>query len=216
VNRRLYAVDAALGRAIQNRPKIVRFDGRRGRGVGRAVRNAFDNLDEPSTAANDLMQRKVASAGRTAVRFVINSTVGVVGLFDVAERVGLTKHTNTLDKTLAAYGAPAGPYVYIPIAGPATLRAAFSLAAESYLYPPHWLHLAAGVAPVVTGAGYAKLAVKVVRHADGGDRTPASQDAYAQTRRAYYAAQSKPAPATAQSPSGGERPTALASIADKE
>jgi phospholipid-binding lipoprotein MlaA len=183
--------------------------------VIRAARNALDNLDEPSTAANDLLQRKLASAGRTAARFLINSTVGVGGLFDVAAGVGLERRKNSLDRTLASYGAPAGPYLYLPVTGPTTLRGVLAMAAESYFYPTHWLHLAAGVGPVLKGAGYVKLAARAVKHADGGPgEGRQGPDAYARTRSAYYAAANQPV-RTAQS-GGPARPTTLASLSRED
>jgi len=214
VNRRLYAVDAVLGAAIRKRPHPARLEESKARPVVHAAHNLLNNLDEPSVVANDLLQRKLARAGSSAVRFVINSTVGVVGLFDVASRLGLKRHDNNLDRTLASYGAPAGPYVYLPIAGPATLRATVALAAEGYLYPAHWLHLATGVSAALKGAGYAKLAGRVIRHADGvrGDRP--GEDPYVRTRTAYFASRTDPAqggPAV-----GGERPTALASVSQQD
>ena len=210
VNRRIYAVDTAVSRAIQKRPKLPSVAEPRAREATHAVRNALNNLDEPSIAANDLLQRKVAKAGRTAVRFLINSTIGIAGLVDVAARLGLKRHDNNLDRTLANYGAPAGPYLYLPIAGPATLRAAVAAAAEGYLYPPHWLHLAAGVGAALRGAGYAKLAGRAVHRVDQVPGDKAKADAYARTRSAFYASQGKPSlppPIT-----GGERPTSVASI----
>ncbi len=213
VNRRIYAVDRAVSRAIQNRAKLPPMTEPRTRAAAHAVRNALRNLDEPGIAANDLLQRKIVSAGRTAVRFLINSTIGVAGLVDVAKRFGLRRHDNSLDRTLASYGAPTGPYLYLPVAGPATLRAVVATAAEGYLYPPHWLHLAAGVSAALKGAGYAKLADQAVQHVDGpGDKAKA--DAYARTRSAYFAARSGP---PAPSPvAGGERPTAVASVPEQD
>ena len=209
VNRRLYAVDSALGRAIKKRPQIAAIDNPRSRGVLKAARNALDNLDEPSTAANDLLQQKLAAAGHTAVRFVINSTVGIVGLFDVASRIGLEKRSNNFDRTLAKYGAPAGPYLYIPVAGPATLRGVLAMAAEGYLYPPHWVHLATGVGTALRGAGYAKMAARTVQRADDADGRK-GVDAYARTRSAYLAAATQPEHDTR--PAGGARTTEVASL----
>ena len=212
VNRRIYAVDRALGHAIRQRPRLPPMTEPRTRAAAHAVSNALGNLDEPSIAANDLLQRKLVKAGRTVVRFLINSTVGVVGLIDVAERVGLKRHENSLDRTLASYGAPAGPYLYLPIAGPTTLRAAAAAAAEGYLYPAHWLHLAAGANTALKGAGYAKLASKVVQHADKGPEDRGA-DGYAHDRKAFYAARgaAEPRPPV----TGGDRPTALASVSER-
>lgn len=210
VNRRLYAVDRAVGRVIAHRPKLVGAEEPHAKAVVSAAGNVLDNLDEPSVAANDLLQLKIGKALKAAVRFVINSTVGVAGVSDVAGRFGLKRHDNGLDVTLAKYGAPAGPYLYLPIAGPTTLRAAVGSVAESYLYPPHWLHLAAGIGAALRGAGYARLAQMALNHADTRQFAETRRDAYARTRQAYFDARAAQV-SGGGSPSGRPTTTALAS-----
>ncbi|HET6969634.1 MAG TPA: VacJ family lipoprotein [Phenylobacterium sp.] len=80
------------------------------------------NLGEPGTVINDGLQGHPRRAGRAAGRFLLNSTVGVLGLFDVASRAGIAAHDADFGQTLGRYGFEPGPYLYIPIIGPLDLR----------------------------------------------------------------------------------------------
>ncbi len=80
------------------------------------------NLAEPRTALNDLAQGRPRAAGVTASRFLINTSVGGLGLFDVGAKLGLEGHEGDFGQTLGRYGAPAGRYLVLPVMGPTTLR----------------------------------------------------------------------------------------------
>lgn len=86
------------------------------------VSSGVYNLGEPSTALEDILQGHPKLAGRATARFVINSTVGVLGLFDVANRWGIAPHASDFGQTLGRYGAHPGPYIYLPVIGPSDLR----------------------------------------------------------------------------------------------
>ncbi|MDD9812573.1 MAG: VacJ family lipoprotein [Gammaproteobacteria bacterium] len=92
------------------------------RPVRRGVGNFFSNLGEPTTVANDLLQGKLAAAGRDTGRFVINTLFGWFGAFDVAAALGLPKREEDFGQTLAVWGVPAGPYLVLPLLGPSNLR----------------------------------------------------------------------------------------------
>ena len=188
VNRSLYAVDTVASRAIARRPGFVRHGEAHARAAVVAAGHVLENLDEPGSAANHLLQRKLGLALKSAVRFVVNSTLGLGGLNDVAGHMGFPRRPNNLERTLAAYGAPRGPYLYLPIAGPTTLRAAAGAAVQGYLYPPHWMHLAQGIGAALRGAAYARLARKALDHADAASAAEDSQDGYVRARRAYFQA----------------------------
>lgn len=87
-----------------------------------SIRNFLRNLAAPIILANDLLQGEGKRAGKTVTRFVINTTVGVVGLFDVAAEMGYPFHREDFGQTLAVYGAGEGPYLVLPIFGPSNLR----------------------------------------------------------------------------------------------
>ena len=87
-------------------------------GVRRALYNMAENLDEPSSFVNNTLQAKFADAGVSLSRFVINSTVGLLGLFDVASHVGLNKRQEGFGEVLATWGVTDGPYLMLPVLGP--------------------------------------------------------------------------------------------------
>ncbi len=104
--------------------------------VPEAVRNRFTdfgrNLRAPRNVANNLLQADLGSAGTETARFLVNTTVGVGGLYDVAGRVGGVKaDPEDFGQTLAVWGLGAGPYVEIPLRGPATFRSLAGDAVDS-------------------------------------------------------------------------------------
>ena len=86
------------------------------------ITNVFSNLSEVDTIVNQLLQGKVWYAAQDTGRFVINSTVGVAGFFDIAGRAGLEKHDEDFGQTLGYWGVPSGFYLFVPFLGPTTLR----------------------------------------------------------------------------------------------
>lgn len=86
------------------------------------VRNVFSNLLYPVTIANAFLQGKFSQCTRDGARFLLNSTVGLAGIFDPATRIGLLENDEDFDQTMAVWGIGEGPYLVIPIFGPRTLR----------------------------------------------------------------------------------------------
>lgn len=82
------------------------------------LRNFLNNLASPITLANDLLQGEASRAGTTTARLGINTTLGVLGLFDVAKRFGLERHEEDFGQTLGVYGVGEGPYLFFPLLGP--------------------------------------------------------------------------------------------------
>ena len=90
--------------------------------VRRPVHNVLANLTSPAIFINDVIQTKPRRAGDTFMRFVINTTAGVGGLFDVAAEVGYPFHENDFGTTLALWGVPEGPFLFLPVLGPSNPR----------------------------------------------------------------------------------------------
>lgn len=88
----------------------------------RGVNNFFSNLYDIHSALNAVLQGRFAGAAQGSGRFLLNSTLGVAGLFDVATPMGLEPYRTDFGHTLAIWGVPAGPYVMLPLLGPRTLR----------------------------------------------------------------------------------------------
>jgi phospholipid-binding lipoprotein MlaA len=99
--------------------------------VDTGVTNFFSNLEDVLIIVNDVFQLKPIQAASDTARFVVNSTVGLLGFFDVASHIGLTKHNEDLGQTLGYWGVGAGPYVMLPFLGPSNLRDSFGLAGDS-------------------------------------------------------------------------------------
>ena len=86
------------------------------------VSNVFSNLSEPRNLVNNTLQGKFHDAGVDVARFLLNTTLGVVGVFDVATRMGLQRNDEDFGQTLGAWGVSSGPYVVLPLLGPSTVR----------------------------------------------------------------------------------------------
>lgn len=99
------------------------------------VANFFGNLETPATAINQFLQGKPKLGLRDAGRFVLNSTLGVGGLFDVGTAVGLEANDEDFGQTLAVWGVSSGPYVTLPLFGPSTVRDAPARVVDFFLDP---------------------------------------------------------------------------------
>jgi len=105
----------------------------------RGLSNAAKNLTSPITFLNDLLQGRPGRAGKTLVRFVINSTVGIGGLFDVAKAGDLPGHEEDFGQTLGVWGVKNGPYLVLPFFGPSTVRDGIGLGIDTISDPLFWL-----------------------------------------------------------------------------
>ena len=99
--------------------------------VDTGISNFFSNLEDVLIVFNDLFQLKPVQAASDSARFVVNSTVGLLGFFDVASHIGLVKHDEDFGQTLGYWGVGAGPYVMLPVLGPSNLRDTFGLATDT-------------------------------------------------------------------------------------
>lgn len=100
-----------------------------------AVGNALDNLSEPVTLMNDLLQGEFVRARETTVRFVLNSTFGLGGTVDFMGAVGIKRHTEDFGQTLAVWGVPEGPYLVLPLLGPSNFRDLAGFGVDSFADP---------------------------------------------------------------------------------
>lgn len=109
--------------------------------VQRSLNNAFDNLGMPRRLLNNLFQFKLVGVGRELARFLLNTTVGIAGFFDVAKTLGIEKSDEDAGQTLGVYGIGPGPYLVLPFLPPLTVRdglgAVIDLATDplNYVFP---------------------------------------------------------------------------------
>ena len=114
--------------------------------VRRPIHNLLQNMTSPALFIDDVVQTRPRSAGTTFMRFVINTTAGVGGLFDVAATLGYPYHSNDFGRTLALWGVPEGPFLFLPVLGPSDPRDAVGYGVDilfdplTYAPAGHGLH----------------------------------------------------------------------------
>lgn len=134
-NRKMFAFNDSLDRYVL-KPAAKGYEKVLPDYVEQRVSNVFSNLGEISNFINDLLQGKVSQAGNDGGRFLVNTTVGLVGMYDVAKKVGLPKSDGEdFGQTLNAWGVSEGPYLVLPFLGPSTVTAAAGSAVDSQLDP---------------------------------------------------------------------------------
>lgn len=119
-NRAMFAVNEGLDVVVK--PVAQGYDAAAPLPVKVAVGNFFDNISDVWTALNNLLQGKGEQAFSDVGRVLVNTTLGIGGVFDVASDMGLQKHSEDLGQTLAKWGVADGPYFFWPIIGPRTAR----------------------------------------------------------------------------------------------
>ncbi len=110
--------------------------------VREAVSNILDNVSSPKILANDVLQGEGERALQTTGRFLINSTAGLAGLFDVAEMIGIPEHDEDFGQTLGVWGVGEGFYLVLPLFGPSSPRDAVGKLGVDYFFDPLGLWLA--------------------------------------------------------------------------
>lgn len=183
-NRRSYALNGFLERVLV-RPVTRAYMRVTPRPLRRGLGNVVSNLREPSTVVNDVLQGRPKRAVKATARLLVNSTVGVLGLFDVASHAGLEKHRADFGQTLGRYGAEPGPYLYLPLVGPLNLRDGVGGVVDALTDP---VSLATGGLGSDFGVG--RLGVSALDARAGADSALEalandSADPYAATRAAY-------------------------------
>ena len=98
----------------------------------------FDNMHEPLSSVNHILQGEAKNSGKDLLRFAINSTLGLGGLFDVAGGWGIKQNETNFDRTFAKWCIADGPYFVLPLAGPSTVRGATGYAADSLVNPVYY------------------------------------------------------------------------------
>ena len=138
MNRVSFAIYESLDRRLI-RPAALAYQRAVPEPVQRGIEHVLTNLHEPVVAANDLLQGRLRKARAALVRFAINSTGGVAGVFDVAAKLGVPYHDNGFALTLGRAGVRPGPYLFIPVAGPSTVRDAIGNGIDDLVDPFQWL-----------------------------------------------------------------------------
>jgi phospholipid-binding lipoprotein MlaA len=139
MNRTTFKVNMALDHAVA-RPVARAYEKVTPRPVRTGVSNFMDNLFYPVTMGNDLLQLKFKPFAQDTGRFLMNSVVGIGGLFDPATKAGLPKNEEDLGQTFGYWGAKPGPYFVIPILGPSDVRDGIGKLGDAYMNPLTYVH----------------------------------------------------------------------------
>lgn len=135
VNRVTYSFNSGFDRVLL-KPLATGYENYTPELAKKGIGNFFSNLDDVRVGFNDLVQLKFGEAAKDFGRFAVNSTVGVGGLFEVAEPVlKLEKNRQDFGKTLAHWGVGSGPYIVLPFLGPSTARDAFGFGIDAVVDP---------------------------------------------------------------------------------
>ena len=184
-NRTFYAINNGLDTVLL-RPLAVGYRYVFPAFARDGVHNFLSNLATPAVLADDMLQGKPRRAGDTFMRGLINTTAGVGGVFDVATGWGFPRHDTDFGVTLALWGLPDGPFLFLPLFGPSSPRDAAGLAADTALDPLTWV----GQGYLVADAQYARFGVTAIdarsRHIEDVDKLKATAlDPYATFRSLY-------------------------------
>jgi phospholipid-binding lipoprotein MlaA len=135
-NRKVHAFNMGLDKVV--RPIAVGYDKITPEPVQRGIGNFFRNLSWPVTFTNQLLQGKFSEGMESTARFLVNSTLGVFGIFDVATRAGIPEYDEDFGQTMAKWGWEDSRYFVLPLFGPSTLRDGIGRSYYGYLHPLNW------------------------------------------------------------------------------
>ncbi len=183
-NRKFYALNEVIDRNAL-RPVAAGYRDTVPGAVRTHVHNVLANLGNPAQLTNDVLQGKPRKAGNTFMRILINTTAGVGGVFDVATGLGFPDHDTDFGLTLALWGVPSGPFLFLPVLGPNDPRDAAGFGVNITLDPLTWLSFggsnALGTTRFLVSAVDARA--RVLSDTDAIDKT--ALDTYATYRSLY-------------------------------
>jgi len=136
MNRKVFEINDSVDQAVV-RPVAVAYKDYTPDIAQKGVNNFFGNLRDFWSAVNSALQLKVRETAELTGRVLVNSTVGLLGLIDVATPLNLNKHKEDFGKTLGYWGMPSGPYLVLPFFGPSTLRDASGFVVDLELNPTY-------------------------------------------------------------------------------
>jgi len=184
-NRVMYQINDGIDTVIM-RPLAQGYRAVLPQPVRESVHNALTNLSTPVVLANDMMQGKPRRAGDSFMRFLINSTIGFAGFFDVAKELGYPGHDNGFGTTLALWGVDEGPFLFLPILGPSNPRDLVGFGADIAMDPWTWVGSGDGKTIFTwtrTGLGALDARERVLDDVDNIKKT--ALDPYATFRSLY-------------------------------
>ena len=183
-NRGVYGFNRGLDRALV-RPAAMGYRRALPKEAREGVHNVLANLGAPVVFINDVLQVQPRPAGETAVRFAVNTTVGVLGVFDVASQMGVYRHRADFGQTLGRYGVGSGPFVYLPVFGPSSVRDTVGLVVNAAMDPLNYARFDGDTATKLSLIGLNALDTRVGLDKDLKDLDRSATDPYAATRSVW-------------------------------
>ena len=146
------------------------------------VHNFLSNLDTPAILANDVMRGQVDRAGNTLSRFVVNSTLGIFGIFDIAGQAGIPYRDDDFGATLATYGVGDYPYLLIPVIGPSNPRDLSGKVVDFFLDPFRFVTFPGGIITSIGRGGLHEADKRTHEVGELDDLSRSTPDPYATER----------------------------------
>jgi phospholipid-binding lipoprotein MlaA len=185
-NRFMHSINEWLDQSVA-RPVAVGYRDYVPRPLRGGIRNVLNNLRNPVILANDMLQGQQRRAGDTLGRLVLNTTLGLAGIFDVAnDWFGVPRHTEDFGQTLAVWGIGEGPFLFIPLLGPTNLRDLAGSGVDGAANITTWF----GQGAVVEGLRYSRAGMNLIDTREAlidpvDEMRRTSLDPYATFRSAY-------------------------------
>ena len=181
-NRSMYEVHQVVdGKIIK--PAVQAYVDVTPRPIQQGIRNFFGNLDDVVSVFNDFLQGKLDKAGNDMGRVMINSFFGIGGIIDIASDAGIEKGNEDFGQTFGVWGIPQGPYLFIPVLGPSTVRDGTGLIVRGYASPLSYIVNDVPVRNVLYGLGFVDARAQALQSESFVDQ--AALDRYTFIRRAY-------------------------------
>jgi phospholipid-binding lipoprotein MlaA len=183
-NRKVFALNLNFDRKVA-RPVAVFYSRAMPAFARDGIHNFLENLNQPVVFANDVLQGEAGRAKDTVGRFVINSTVGIGGLIDVAQKTGVPEHTSDFGVTLGTWGVAGGPFLVLPLLGPSNVRDTVGYGVDIAFDPSTWIAFRSATIFKAArwGAGIVDTRARNIALLDGLER--GTLDLYATERNVY-------------------------------
>lgn len=188
-NRKIHGFNRGADKVLF-RPVAVAYDKVTPKPVKTGIRNLFGNLGQPGTAVTQVMQGHPVKAAQSLGRFVVNSTIGVAGLFDPATRFGMPRYNEDVGQVFATWGWDNSRYLVMPILGPGTVRDTVGRFGDQQLTPINYIdsaRIANSLIGLQLADGRARMLPMDAARRDAVDDYTFVRDAWAQRRQKQIA-----------------------------
>jgi phospholipid-binding lipoprotein MlaA len=192
-NRGMYGVNSVIDGLVM-KPLAIAWRLVLPQPVREGAGHVLTNLKSPITATNHLLQGEPKQAATAVARFFINTTVGILGMFDAAADLGLPGEETNFNETLGVWGVNTGPYLIVPILGPSSVRHVVGIGGDYFMQPYNYYfngdshHGDSWVPTAITGVDAIHQRNLVLESVD--DVVDNAADPYATFRSAYFQYQS--------------------------